>query len=113
MSISKTELKKKLQSLGIKFSGNYIKREDIKTVLAEGLPDTGVRNKKYLQIQKKEKEIVDNLILSVTEDIASKWAISGGDRLTQDDKKELHSIIDEFFNKKSDSRWDKGFGVYD
>lgn len=125
-SISKIELKKQLQSLGINFSGNsgnYIKKGDIKTVLAENeenenekewLDDNkGVRNKKYLETQKKETEIVENLIQEVTEDIASKWTMSGGDKLSTDEKKELHKAIDEFFQKKSDSRWEKDFGVYD
>jgi len=121
MPISKIELKKKLRSLGIKVEGNYVRKSDIeKVVLAENenekewLDDNkGVRNKKYLETQKKEKEIVENLIQEVTEDIASKWAMSGGDKLSTDEKKELHKAIDEFFQKKSDSRWEKDFGVYD
>jgi len=122
-SISKLELKKQLQSLGIKLSGNYIKKEDIKTILAEDeneehkdgwIDDNkGTRNKKYLEIQKKETEIVKNLIQEATDDIASKWTTSGGDRLTENEKKELFKIIDEFFTQKGDSRWEKGFGVYD
>lgn len=118
--ISKIELKKQLQSLGIKFSGfsgNYIKKEDIKTVLAEEgewVDDNkGTRNKKYLEIQDKEKDIVEKLIQDATEDIASKWAISGGDKLSTDEKKEVYKLLNEFFTQKSDSRWEKGFGVYD
>lgn len=126
--ITKLELKRKLKDMGITVKGNHIRKkdvvkivaEDIKTVLAENenekewLDDNkGVRNKKYLGTQKKEKEIVENLIQEVTEDIASKWAMSGGDKLSTDEKKELHKAIDEFFQKKSDSRWEKDLGVYD
>ena len=35
MGISKVELKKQLQQMGIKVEGNYIKKSDIKNVLAE------------------------------------------------------------------------------